>query len=296
VNKFIFNFHSAIISIMFNFRRITMSVFSSIAKAALPMILTVATGGAAAPLVAVQQMAVRAAVQIAIQKLGQELGLPPAIINMAQAFASGQMGGAAGAGQFNAMGSGQNWFNDVISQMTPMAQGMINRALGEFYAAAGDLSTGFSSLDSNVSAAEARYEAVLRNPNSTEREIKLAELDLDKAQGAKINMDKFVTDMFLSQNRKEQEKELKAIMNGKGSLLMKLAMALGSIADQKMSDMATKADQMGKFGEVKGKNQGKFQQLSAELQALGQELTAITSATSNVIKSIGEGAATLARK
>jgi hypothetical protein len=281
---------------MFNFRRITMSVFSSIAKAALPMILTVATGGAAAPLVAVQQMAVRAAVQIAIQKLGQELGLPPAIINMAQAFASGQMGGAAGAGQFNAMGSGQNWFNDVISQMTPMAQGMINRALGEFYAAAGDLSTGFSSLDSNVSAAEARYEAVLRNPNSTEREIKLAELDLDKAQGAKINMDKFVTDMFLSQNRKEQEKELKAIMNGKGSLLMKLAMALGSIADQKMSDMATKADQMGKFGEVKGKNQGKFQQLSAELQALGQELTAITSATSNVIKSIGEGAATLARK
>jgi hypothetical protein len=279
---------------MLNFRRITMGI-GGIFKAVLPMVLTVATGGAAAPLVALQQMAVRAAVQIAIQKIGQELGLPPAIINMAQTFASSQMGGAAGAGNFDVQGSGRNFINDLASQFSPADMGNVNRATDELLRGANGFTGVIRDVENRASTAQNNLDAAIARRAPADQ-IAALQLTADTAQNEKIDMNKFITDQFLSDSRKEREKDIKSIMNGKGSLLMKLAMALGSIADQKMTDMATKAEQMGKFGEVKGKNQGKFQQLSAELQALGQELSAITSATSNVIKSIGEGASTLARK
>jgi hypothetical protein len=285
--------HSAIISIMFNFRRSGMfggiNLTSIITQAA----LAAATGGASLA-VTMQQMAMRAVVQMAIQKLGQELGLPPAVINMAQTFAAGQMSGA-GAADFNAMGSGASFQNQAMSQFSAVGQGLAQRAFDEFGSASNGLGRSMSQIDRRAETTDAAYRDAVAN-GASDRELRPLEQARDDAQAAKQNMDKFITDMFLSDNRKKLEGDAKEIMNGKGSLLMKLAVLLGRIADQKMSDMATKAEQMGKFGEVKGKNQGKFQQLSSELQALGQELNVVSQAATNVIKSIGEAASTLARK
>jgi hypothetical protein len=95
---------------------------------------------------------------------------------------------------------------------------------------------------------------------------------------------------------KKGKADMAAIMAGKGSILMKLAVVLGMIADQKMNDMAKKAQDIGAMGEIKGGNQAKFTQMNAELQALGQELNVVSQGLSNVLKSIGEASSTIARK
>lgn len=91
-----------------------------------------------------------------------------------------------------------------------------------------------------------------------------------------------------------------------GSVLMRIARALGQLMDQKMGDLASKADQLGRLGTQSGmktkeggftaEGQGKFGQLSAEIQALGQELSYLSQAVSATIKSIGEASSTVARK
>ncbi|NJM51762.1 MAG: hypothetical protein HC843_13575 [Sphingomonadales bacterium] len=95
-----------------------------------------------------------------------------------------------------------------------------------------------------------------------------------------------------------------------GSVLMKIARALGQLMDDKMDQLATKADALGRVGTEKGnvhtsgqqkggftaEGQGKFGQLSAEVQALSQELSYLSQAVSSSIKGIGEAASTVARK
>lgn len=95
-----------------------------------------------------------------------------------------------------------------------------------------------------------------------------------------------------------------------GSVLMKIARALGKLMDQKMDTLASKADQLGRVGGEKGmkitkgagegsfsaEGQSKFGELSAEVQALGQEIGYLSQAISSTIKSIGEAASTVARK
>jgi hypothetical protein len=91
-----------------------------------------------------------------------------------------------------------------------------------------------------------------------------------------------------------------------GSVLMKIARALGKLMDQKMDTLAAKADQLGRVGGEKGmknkdggfnaEGQSKFGQLSAEVQALSQEIGYLSQAISSSIKSIGEASATIARK
>jgi hypothetical protein len=285
--------HSAIISIMLNFRRMNMlgKLLSTIA----PLILTAATGGAAAPLVMAQQAAMRAVVQMAIQKLGQELGLPPALINMAQMAASGQMGGAAGAGDFNAIGSGQNFQNQLMSQFSPAAQGVISRAFDAFQSASNGLGDSLSRAEQTRNNAVDAYESAVAS-GASDRELRPLEQAMDKANSEVRGIDKLISDLQLTDHRKQTEKDLKQVMGGKGSLLMKIAIILGTVADQKMKDMASKADQIGKFGEVKGKNQAQYTKLTSEMQALGQEMNIVSQAASNVLKSIGEAASTLARK
>ena len=95
-----------------------------------------------------------------------------------------------------------------------------------------------------------------------------------------------------------------------GSVLMRIARALGGLMDEKMNNLASKADQLGRVGTEKGnvhtsggneggltaKGQGEFGKLSAEVQALGQEIGYLSQAISSTIKSIGEAASTVARK
>jgi hypothetical protein len=105
----------------------------------------------------------------------------------------------------------------------------------------------------------------------------------------------------------------KRLLNGEdgegeqgGSVLMKIARALGKLMDQKMDSLAAKADQLGRVGGEKGmttkdggfnaKGQSKFGQLSAEVQALSQEIGYLSQAIASSIKSIGEASATIARK
>ncbi|MGH1423060.1 MAG: hypothetical protein ACRBEQ_14705, partial [Hyphomonas sp.] len=95
-----------------------------------------------------------------------------------------------------------------------------------------------------------------------------------------------------------------------GSLLMRIATALGQLMDEKMESLANKADQLGRLGSDKSlistskgnkggfnaKGQAQFGQLSAQVQALGQEVSYLSQALATTIKSVGEAATTVARK
>lgn len=95
-----------------------------------------------------------------------------------------------------------------------------------------------------------------------------------------------------------------------GSILMRIARILGQLVDQKMNDLDKKANDLGRVGAQGGntftsgsnkggltaQGQGQFGQLSAEVQALGQEISYLSNAISTTLKSIGEGASTIARK
>lgn len=77
-------------------------------------------------------------------------------------------------------------------------------------------------------------------------------------------------------------------VTGSQSRLMKLAMVMGKLLDQKMDKMIDVGEKMDKASK-----QGA---LSAQIQALGQELSMISNALNSTIKSIGESNTTLARK
>lgn len=82
-----------------------------------------------------------------------------------------------------------------------------------------------------------------------------------------------------------------------GSVLMRIALALGAAMDKKVDRMAKIADDLAQLGEVKGdKESSAYQKLSAEMNALGQEMKIIGEALNNTLKSIGEASSTLARK
>lgn len=90
-----------------------------------------------------------------------------------------------------------------------------------------------------------------------------------------------------------------------GSILMKIARVLGKLMDQKMDNLAAKADALGrvgsqgqytKDGNFNAAGQSQFGKLSAEVQALSQEIGYLAQAISQTIKGIGEANATVARK
>lgn len=187
-----------------------------------------------------------AIMQQVIQQLGQKLGLPPAVINMAQqAFSA-----ASGTGDLGQQSVAQAVSNFAKqANLSPMQEGQLQQ-------------TANKSVD-NVN--------------------KIVEQMMKKLQGS------------------EEGEE-----GGGGSVLMRIARALGKLMDQKMDSLAAKADQLGRVGGEKGmttkdggfnaQGQSKFGQLSAEVQALSQEIGYLSQAISSTIKSIGEAASTIARK
>lgn len=80
----------------------------------------------------------------------------------------------------------------------------------------------------------------------------------------------------------------------KGSIFMQIAVALGKLADKKMGEMASLANQIG--GIKDGKQANEVTKLTGEMQAKGQEFGLISNAMSNSIKTIGDGITQLARK
>lgn len=114
----------------------------------------------------------------------------------------------------------------------------------------------------------------------------------------------FVDDMVrqINQNVNDEanERNGNGVSGGKGvkggSVLMKIALAIGSALDNKVDRMADIADELGSMGEVKGDEQSRYQELSAEMNALGQEMKIVAEALNNTLKSIGEASSALARK
>lgn len=117
---------------------------------------------------------------------------------------------------------------------------------------------------------------------------------------AEQDLNNFVENEIFKMNTDLQQRRLdgdvSAVMNGKGSILMKLAIALGKMADQKVNDMANLADRIGKFGKVGPKQMAQYNELNAQLQAHSQELSIVSKSIDQVLKSIGEAASTIARK
>jgi hypothetical protein len=239
-----------------------MSFLGNVLKTVAPLALTALTGGAAAPLVMAQQMAVRFAAQQILQMAAQQMGIPPQIMNLASSALTSSMSPFSGAG-LNVPGIGS------FANVQELRQGL--QALG------------FSPMQAGNIERFAMGQA------------QKAIQEFQK-QGMEDAVQKFV-DQFNQQNaNRKLDRDIDGVMKGKGSILMKLAMALGKIADQKMNAMAAKAEEIGNMGKIEGKNQSKFSQMNAELNALGQEFGIITQAMNNVLKSVGEGNATLARK
>lgn len=83
-----------------------------------------------------------------------------------------------------------------------------------------------------------------------------------------------------------------AQMKGGGSTMMKLALALGTIADNFVEKVLAKANQL----DAASGTGGSENKLTAEMQALTMIMKAFTEAMNNVIKTMGEGNATVARK
>lgn len=203
-------------------------------------------------------LAMRAVVQQVatqvLQKIGQELGLPPAMISAATTA----FGQAAGFGGIPGLGVG----------------GFNPRELTSFLSSQGMSFTEAASFVRDL-----------------QKQAKAAQ-----TEELKNTVQDFIDQINRDGNNKKLNRSVEQIMNGKGSLLMKLATALGMLADDKMNQMADKTKELGKFGEITGKNQGKYGELTGQIQALGQEMSMISQAMSNVIKTVGEAASTLARK
>lgn len=198
----------------------------------------------------------------------------------------------------------------MIGQQLNLPQSAINLAVGAFNQGAG-FSAGvggglFPSLAANGSININQLANLFMSqgmaPVAAVNAAKQIAQQADVSQNAqtKDTVQSFVNQQNLNGNIKEANKEasneISSVMNGKGSILMKLAIALGKMADNKMANMAATAEQLGKFGEVTGKNTGEYGELTAQMTAFGQEFSMITNALNSVIKSLGEGASTIARK
>jgi hypothetical protein len=109
-----------------------------------------------------------------------------------------------------------------------------------------------------------------------------------------------LTSMFVDRLRGGggEDDDSKAFASGGkagGSLLMKIAIALGKLLDKKMTEMANLTDEIGRLGSG-GDNQSKLGELTGKLQGLSQEVSMLSNALTNTIKTIGESNSTIARK
>ena len=80
------------------------------------------------------------------------------------------------------------------------------------------------------------------------------------------------------------------------SFLEKLAIALGSVLDQKLNDMMDLSNQIGSLGTISNSNQSQLGMLTGKMQAEGQEVSMLSNALDNSIKSTGDAMSTLAKK
>lgn len=216
------------------------NLFSSIANIALQGALGVATGGASLLVTTALKGVMTAIGDQVLQQLGQQLGLPQAAIDLAQAAfhtAAGDPGGAA-----------QN--------ISEAVQGLGDAA-------------GFDAFQTG----------------QVERQA------FDGATWLREQVEEALQGGTDGEGNRRGKAALQA---GAGdSFLVRLAVALGTVVDNKMNKMVDKA---GEIDKASGGDKSKTAKLSAEVSALGQEVSLISNALNTSIKSLGEAASTLARK
>lgn len=199
--------------------------------------LGVMTGGTSLLMETAMRTVVSAIGQQVIGQLGQEMGLPPSVVEMAQGAFAGAMGDMQGAEQ-------------------------------GFQGAIQDVGSSFGGSPT----------------------------EMGEAQSAGQTLGNMMLDgMRQAANDSDDGNGVKGSGTQGGSLLMKIAIALGKLMDQKMTDMANLTDQIGALGSGSG-NQSKLGELTGKLQGLSQETSLLSNALTNTIKTIGESNSTLARK
>ncbi len=211
---------------------------STLENVAMQGAMAAATGGTSLAVTAALQGVMMAVGDQVIAQVGQQLGLPSAVIDMAQAAFHAEAGDTGGAVQDLGQAVGQ------LGQTT----GADNFQTGELQQQAQQ----GADATANQALAQMQTDGMKQSSSST---------------------------------------DIAAATKGK-SLLIAMAIALGSAADDKMKEMF---DDSTKLGSLKAGDKG-YAQLTGEIQGLGQEISLITNALSNAMKSIGEGATTLARK
>jgi hypothetical protein len=183
-----------------------------------------------------------AVVQQVIQKLAQELGLPPAIANLASQAASAAMG----SGDFKAS------IEETVSQLaqdrglSAVEQGFMGRSAQDAYRKL------VSSIMESEDFKAARSGAKGRNGSSA----------TGGASGE--------------------------------SWLMQIATVLGQMADKKLGEAAALAKTIG--GTKDGDQQNIVSEMTGQMQAKMQEFSLVSNAMTNVVKALGEGLSTIARK
>ncbi|WP_334183072.1 hypothetical protein [Novosphingobium sp.] len=196
-------------------------------------------------------------------------------------LAMGPTGWAALAAKTLMSSFGQQ-FIQQFGQQLGLPQPMIDMAQASFAGSMGDFQNVYANLDEAIAGVGAQFGS---SP---------AEIGAAQSQGRDA-IDNLISSMN-DRVREESDEIGGGSTSGKGSLLMKIAVALGKLLDQKMTDMADRTDEIGQLGTIDEGNQSKLGQLTGELQGLGQEVNMLSNALSNTIKSIGEANTTLARK
>lgn len=170
-----------------------------------------------------------------------------------------------------------------------MPQGVINSAIASFGSTSG-LGLGSSNFAGIMEGAGInRFDtaSAVRTFNQAIKEAQSEVKDFLQEQLSELNR---------KNEQRKLEKDIGAIVNGKGSILMKIATIMGMIADNKMQGMLDKAKEIGAMGEISKDKQSKFTQMNAEMGAMGQEFSVSSQAMNTVIKTIGEAQAQIARK
>ena len=207
---------------------------------------------------------------------------------------------------------GQQVIQQIGEQMG-LPQSAIDAAQGAFAGSMGDVQGAKQNYQEALSGLVNELQDLGANPRSIGDMLRAA--DAFERKGGDL-----VSEFINRRLNDEDGDEAGGVpSSGKGSVLMRIAVALGKNLDEKMANMANKADELGALGSntdmvneeksggffgfggttktsLNAEGQTKYGELSAELQVLGQEIKILQEALSNTIKSIGESTSAMARK
>lgn len=204
-----------------------------------------------------------AVAQQLIQKIGEQMGLPPAIVNMAQQAFSAASGGAGGLG--GALG-GANALGRV----------------GSIAEAASGIAEQFNLSPSQAGKLEREFNSIADKSTDNLMDI----LGNSKKKRAQSGEDEEVGGSWLVALARAMGK----VMDKKAEQIQEKSDSIATLADKDV-----KKDKNG-LSEESQKNQNKLSSETTLLQAYTQEMSFISNAATNAIKSIGESLTTNARK